>query len=355
VNARWGTLPIAMLVAIAGSACSEDEPAPSASEAAITACTNAPDEAPDDLACTGLYDSFAEKRIAKDVRTFAPAVPLWSDGFEKERFILLPEGQTIDAANADEWKFPVGTKAWKEFRSGTRKIETRLLWKVREDRWIASTYVWSADGLTAQRHSGGSIDVDGRPYDVPKTTQCNECHKGRKDRLLGFEAISLGQPGASGLTLETLAAENRLEPPPARTQRRVPPALAYLHVNCGVSCHNASSSATAYATGLRFRLGLSELTGKPMSTWEIVKTSLGVPARTPEWSEEPRIVAGDPDASLVVRLMKQRGDGQMPPLGTTKVDDAAVQAVSSWIASLEPARGSTEAKPKKKIRIATAP
>ncbi len=346
-----------MLVAIGGSACfDEDTAGEGTSEAAVTSCGGAPDDVPDDLACTGLYDDFSEKRIAANVRAFAPAVALWSDGFEKDRFIQLPEGETIDASNADDWKFPVGTKAWKEFRAGTRKIETRLLWKVRDDRWLSATYVWSPDGTTAQRHAGGIIDVDGKPYEVPKTTQCNECHKGRKDRLLGFETISLGQRGASGLSLETLIAEERIAPAP-RTPIDLPPALAYLHVNCGVSCHNASSSATAYSTGLRFRVSVAEL-GRPLASWEVLKTSLDVPARTPEWADEPRIVPGDAESSLVVRLMKQRGKdvGQMPPLGTSKVDDAAVETVSSFIASLSPkGSGVVEGRPKKKDRIATAP
>src|SRR5262245_3812814 len=85
---------------------------------------------PVDLRCTGLYADWASKTVAPDVQPFAPGTPLWSDGARKQRWIQLPAGATIDTTNPDEWVFPVGTKAWKEFSLGGRKVETRLFQKV---------------------------------------------------------------------------------------------------------------------------------------------------------------------------------------------------------------------------------
>src|SRR5262249_2715497 len=148
-------------------------------------------------------------------------------------------------------RFPVGTKAWKEFRHGARKIETRFFWKAKDDHWLSASYVWSEDGTKAMRGEGTNLTVDGKPYHVPKTTECDQCHRGRKDRLLGFEAMSLAQPTASGVTLTVLAAENRLAPPPPRTVVTLPnPALGILHVNCGVTCHNGTPTASAFDTKL---------------------------------------------------------------------------------------------------------
>ena len=82
------------------------------------------------------------------------------------------------------------------------------------------------------------------------------------DHILGFEEISLGQSGALGLTLSELVQAGLVTSAPAQTQLTVGddgtgaagPALAWLHVNCGVTCHNANSNATAYGVGMRLRL-----------------------------------------------------------------------------------------------------
>src|SRR5882672_4590761 len=65
---------------------------------------------PTTLDCTGLYSALETKELAAGVRAYAPAVPLWSDGAAKRRFISIPAGQKIDASDPGEWKFPVGTK-----------------------------------------------------------------------------------------------------------------------------------------------------------------------------------------------------------------------------------------------------
>jgi len=169
--------------------------------AAPIVCGPPTEDAPAELACTGLYSDFEAKTVAPTARLYAPAVSFFSDGYEKSRWIELPDGQPIDASSMDEWKFPVGTKVWKEFRFHERKIETRLLWKVKEDRWVLAAYIWSEDGATATRGEGQDLTIAGDKYHVPNGIECNDCHKGRKDKLLGFEPVSLGQPGASGFTL----------------------------------------------------------------------------------------------------------------------------------------------------------
>ncbi|MEA2700728.1 MAG: hypothetical protein QOI66_4999, partial [Myxococcales bacterium] len=70
---------------------------------------------PTTLVCTGLYADIVGKQLAPGIEAYAPAVPLWSDGADKQRWISLPAGSTIDNADPNEWKFPVGTKVWKEF------------------------------------------------------------------------------------------------------------------------------------------------------------------------------------------------------------------------------------------------
>ena len=45
--------------------------------------------------------------------------------------------------------FRTGTKFWKEFAWGGRKVETRMIWKVREDEWVFATYAWNEDQTDA--------------------------------------------------------------------------------------------------------------------------------------------------------------------------------------------------------------
>ena len=298
-------------------------------------CGPPTDDAPAELACTGLYADFETKEVAKTARLYAPAVSFWSDGYEKTRWIELPNGPPIDASSMDDWKFPIGTKVWKEFRFHDRKIETRLLWKVKEDRWVQAAYVWSEDGTTATRGEGKALTIAGAAYHVPGVTECNDCHKGRKDTLLGFEAISLAQPAATGLTLAVLAQENRLAPPPARTTISIDPGLGVLHVNCGVSCHNSTPAANGRDSTLRLRIGFDEAATKPIDSWQLLSSAVNVPATLPAWSSGLRIAPGAPDKSVLIASMKARGTGQMPP-NAREVDFAGVAAVEAFVRSLPP-------------------
>ena len=301
----------------------------------VTSCAGPANEIPRDLACTGLYADFAARQLAPSARHYTPGVTLWSDGYDTDRFIALPDNTKIDSSAIDDWKFPVGTKLWKEIRHGQRKVETRFFWKVEQTRWLQAAYVWSEDGTRAELGDGRDLIVDGKPYHVPKLAECNSCHRGRKDKALGFEAVGLALPGATGVTLATLAAEGRLEPPPPRTTLELPqPGPGVLHANCGITCHNGSSNASAFSTGLRMRLGFDEVASKPPAEWELVKSTVGVDAKMPGWSGEVRVRPGAPEASLLVTVMKLRGEGQMPPLATDIVDAQGVAAVEAWIQGL---------------------
>src|SRR2546423_1675242 len=84
---------------------------------------------PDDVFCTGLYANRDSTQIAPGVMPYTPGVLLWSDGAEKQRYLSLPPSTQIDTSDLDAWKFPVGTKAWKEFRLDGALVETRIFWK----------------------------------------------------------------------------------------------------------------------------------------------------------------------------------------------------------------------------------
>ena len=164
------------------------------------------------LVCTGLYDptpGTAEQKIAPGIEAYEPGFRLWSDGLEKARYIYLPPGARIDTRDMDEWTFPIGTRFWKEFRWHGRRIETRYLEKTGPDAWRGTTFAWNATSRTPARSTvGQTIMLDGGhgPYDIPGPDDCGRCHGGRRDNVLGFEALALAAPEATGLTLARLAA-----------------------------------------------------------------------------------------------------------------------------------------------------
>jgi hypothetical protein len=262
-------------------------------------CATEEGVAPSELRCTGLYQDWEAREISASAVPYEPALSFWSDGATKRRWLELPDA--IDKSDPDEWRFPVGTKAWKEISLDGRPVETRLFWKVSADKWVRATYVWSAE--SAVRNDDG---VPGA-YSIPSRTECDQCHDGRKDRLLGVEAINF----------DRVAAPNE--------------ALLWLHVNCGTSCHSASPTAAAYPTGLRLRLLMSQL-GRP--DLDPVRTTVSVPASVPRYQGEQRVVPGAPEESLLVRLAASRGADQMPPIATHQVDADGLRKLSEWIASL---------------------
>ena len=290
---------------------------------------------PQRLSETGLYTDLATEQLAPDVFAYTPQFPLWSDGADKQRWIQLPPGSQIDTSDPDEWRFPDGTRLWKEFAASGVKIETRLLEKrgPRDADWIPISYVWNADDSEAIAAPLGDIDARATGHDVPAAGECLACHGGRQSFVLGFSAIQLAAPAAPGdLDLAGLVDQGRLTNPPTAPpvvpgDATVAAALGYLHANCG-HCHNQTRPAHDGArcfdpqNDLDFSLSVGAL-ATPADT-ATYRTVVG-----------KDIEPGDPGASKVVVLMSRRGFlRQMPPLATTRVDDEGVAMLRRWIEGL---------------------
>ena len=309
---------------------------------------------PERLADTGLYAAGRPGEIDPRNRRFVPQYPLWSDGAAKTRWVYLPDGGTIDAADPDAWIFPVGTRFWKEFAVGGRRIETRFLWKASSERWVAASYAWNADGTDAMLAPENGLAraaeiVPGRWHRIPSRADCAACHGAPQATPLGFNPLQLstdrdphaihGEALADGaITLATLARERRLLPIP-RTEAQLAPRIAaatphtrtvlgYLAANCG-GCHNGkgdiSASRPSFALSDLLRDGdavARALIDEP-SRWQL-------PGRN---DASVLIAPGDPGSSaLLARMRTRQPSSQMPPLGTVVRDDDAVEAVAQWIA-----------------------
>jgi hypothetical protein len=272
------------------------------------------------------------------VRAYTPEFELWSDGATKRRWIWLPPGASIDGRDMDAWRFPTGTKLWKEFSFGAGRVETRLLEKLgpEDADWLAVAYVWNADGSDALAFPDGGADVRGTTHDVPPARDCMGCHGGTQSRVLGFSAIQLNHPAhPDEWSLGRLVHEERIYgaasivagvPGDERTRR----VLGYLHANCA-HCHNQHrppESAGARCFNPRRDFDLSLRVGElgAVGDTAVYRSALG-----------GVIDPGDPEASALYR--RARGDlglfqSRMPPLANETLDPELLPLLESWIRSL---------------------
>jgi hypothetical protein len=296
-----------------GNSCAVKEP-PDAGWAVPT--NDRPDlfSGPCALSLAGLYSDTAHGVLAPDVQHYVPQYALWSDSAAKERWLKLPPGTKIDTTNMDDWVFPIGTKAFKEFTRDGKRVETRMVWKAAADQWQMVAYIWNPQQTEAYAAPNGQTDASGTPHDVPDATMCPTCHNGRTDRLLGVSALQLSRSAASpnDVTLDSLKAANLLTNVPASAlklpgDQATQDALGYLHANCG-QCHNEKSPVptpdrkiTVYFWENADELGTLEGTA--------AYKSLVTTKNSPLW------------INAVSDRMGVRGNStQMPPLATQDVD-----------------------------------
>jgi hypothetical protein len=297
-----------------------------------------PPEVPATLEATGLYSDFAARTLAADVFQFDVRYPLWSDGADKGRYLLIPAGKQIDTSTMDHWTFPTGTKAWKEFRRDGLLVETRYLEKSDEKPigWKYVAYQWSADGKTATVAKMGVTNALGTAHDIPSQEQCEQCHSGTKDGLIGLGAIQLSRE--SGVSpLAALAAKGWLSTPPGREfsppgTGNVQDALGYLHGNCGY-CH---SDVGRWSGARKLRLRVLVADTDPTKTPTYL-TTINVPMAHADITGEPYIgvIPGDPLKSHLYDRMLKRDFWAMPPTGTEQIDDAGSAIIKTWIESLK--------------------
>jgi hypothetical protein len=310
------------------------------------------DAAPQRLHDTGLFAEGSRNDVAAGVLAFSPQYPLWSDGARKRRWIALPPGTYIDAARADGWEFPRGTRLWKEFSAAGRPVETRFIERLQDGSWRYATYVWNDAGTdaTLAPKDGVVVKTAQRSYSVPGEFDCRACHEGGAVPVLGFSALQLSAdrdplaPHAeSSDTIDLRALESRgwirnlprslIDKPPriAASSPVERAALGYLHGNCG-HCHGKPDE-----TGASVPVGvlLAQSVVEPSSATAALRSLVGTPSRfrLAGAPQPARIVApGASHASLLPLRMRSRDPRvQMPPLGTAAPDLEAIALIERWI------------------------
>ncbi|HJV69949.1 hypothetical protein [Ideonella sp.] len=316
---------------------------------------------PEHLADTGLYAPGSSTDPRDGVLGFTPQYPLWSDGATKRRWLALPPGGFIDGTSPDAWAFPPGTRLWKEFALGGRRIETRYIERTPRGAWRFASYVWNEagdDAVLAPARGIRALAVAAAPggrYAVPGRTDCLACHGGSPVPVLGASALQLSparDPLATGASpprpdavdlrglaerglLRGLPPELLAEPPriPARSPLERA-ALGTLHGNCA-HCHHRAGTQVPLA------LTLAQRVADPAAALhEVLQSTLGAASRfrPPGSAAEAHIVVpGQPeDSVLTLRMASRQPQRQMPPLGTELPDTEGLALVQRWIASALP-------------------
>lgn len=312
---------------------------------------------PERLSGTGLFVAGSTTIVRPEILSFTPQYPLWSDGAVKRRWLYLPPGSTIDAAQPNAWQFPVGTRLWKEFSVG-RRVETRYIERLDDGSWRYATYVWTEDGRDALLAPANGIaalvlsEAGAGRYVIPSELDCRACHEGAPVPVLGVSALQLSPdrdplaPHAEPLRPDDVDLRGLVErgwlrnlPQPLldeapRIAAASPierAALGYLHGNCG-HCH-ADPAATTAAVPVGIVLAQDVLS--PAATAKVMRSLLDAPSRfvpSGRTTAAPVVAPGDSSNSVLPLRMRSRNPQvQMPPLGTAIADPAGLALIERWI------------------------
>jgi hypothetical protein len=293
-------------------------------------------ELPAQLSETGVYRDLPALRPSRAAWEYEPGYPLWSDGGLKQRLLVLPEGEHVDASDPEAYEFPLGTLIFKTFSFRTPQspdaevpVETRLL-RATEGGWELAAYGWNdqasdAELLELRRTEKRTVLADDGSeveHSIPVQMECQLCHESSASPVLGINELQLAKSG----DLEQLLPQ--LDPAPAEPPASLPEqgpltsqVLGYLVGNC-VNCHNGSNGA-ASSFDLRPEVALQNLIDQPtMSS----ASADGI-----------RIVPGSPQESVLFAAVAGSSDIEtkdMPPVGVALRDAAAIELLRDWITAL---------------------
>jgi uncharacterized repeat protein (TIGR03806 family) len=279
---------------------------------------------PGTLSETGCFDP-KDGRVADSLFPYEVNMELWSDGAEKKRWFLVPEGKKIATTFGGRWDLPSGSVVFKTFTLGDRKVETRMFVNHEEGGWAGYSYAWNeAQDDAVLLHDGETRTFgDGRTWTYPSRSDCFACHNLTSGRNLGlntaqmdkndqiatldarglFDEILTGPPISDGRDSDSIEARAR----------------GYLAVNCAI-CHRVNGPASGLGD---YRLDLT-LDAMQLCNARVQNSAV----------DAFRLVPGKPEESAIIQRMKAHDDTRMPPLASKVVDERGVKWVSDWIASI---------------------
>jgi uncharacterized repeat protein (TIGR03806 family) len=267
---------------------------------------------------------------------FSVMMPLWSDGADKERFVAVPDGQTISVAADGDFTLPPGGVTMKIFKTQGKAFETRFFVRHNDGSYMGYTYEWNDAGTDATKVGEAGKDktlAGGLAWTYPSQAGCFTCHSEAAGRNLGLETRQLNSPGMysggkanqfntlkhigllSG-NMNALAAFPAKDDAAASIESK---ARAYLAVNCS-NCHRPNGPGRGAWSALY------DTAFKDMGVCNAVPEhgTLGVAGAT-------LVKPGAKAQSLLYTRPSQRTMDFMPPLGTKIIDPVGVDLLGKWI------------------------
>ena len=276
-----------------------------------------------------------------------PKWPQFSDALPRSDAAEFPP-TSEKAWPWNAWIFPDGTALVQTLTlpaaadHPARRIETRVLLKQESD-WAGFSWLWNdaQTDATLVRKEGQRISLPGGEWSVPARTDCVLCHArganyalglttaqlNREDQLTRFVSLGLvrtKQPdGTFSASMPKPSAElPRLVHPHDPTASLPDRVKAYFAANCS-HCHRHEGGGNS---------------SMDLSPWMegAAQHLIASPPQHGDYglSGAMLIAPGEPGKSVLPVRLTSRGPGQMPPVGTTKLDPQGTALIFQWLASL---------------------
>lgn len=303
----------------------------------------------------------AQLKPKENVLPYSVNMPLFSNYAAKDRFIYLPNENTMQFHSTDPFAMETGTILIKTFsypydknnpQIGRQLLETRLL--IKEDKqWVPLNYIWNKEQTEAKLNFvGKNIPVqwkDGHGktkkinYIVPNINQCKNCHN-RNNVIspIGTTAAQLNKQSRKIYEgrnqLDHFKAMNRLThftnsketfsfpswdiPQSGNTEQR---ARAYLDANCA-HCHSTMGSAKNSGLFLNYHQKDKRARG-------IFKPPVAAGKGSGNLNYD--IVPGHPEESILIYRIKSNDPAiRMPELGRSIVHEEGLSLLTTYIREL---------------------
>ncbi len=333
----------------------------------ISQLENAPTEVtthpfPRRLSDTGLFSSVPRHKVAPGVMPYSINAPFWSDGANKERFFALPGNAAIEFSADKQWEWDDGAVTVKSFSldldvanpTSKRYIETRIVLK-QHDQWRGYTYRWNDQQtdafLVGSKGMDSSYEVKDpkapggirkQVWHFPSRDECMFCHSRAAGFVLGLTTSQTNREhqfstGRTDNQLRTYAHIGVFKKPLPKDTASMPayanpmdPTVdlqtrvkTYFEVNCAI-CHVADGGGNS-----RMELG----SNTPLEKARVIDEP---PEHETLGIADARLIApGAPERSVLFQRITRRGDKQMPPVSTNRVDEKGAALIEKWIRSLE--------------------
>ncbi|WP_299125874.1 RICIN domain-containing protein [uncultured Winogradskyella sp.] len=329
------------------------------------------DIAPQLLSQTGAFQDLQTLTPSPGVIPYDLVESFWSDGAEKQRWMVIPNDGTHDTAQEKisfsengDWEFPVGSVLIKHFEmpidelnpSLTQRLETRFTVRASSGSFYYLTYKWNATQTDAVLlDSGFAEDIQittasgstrNQTWTYPGTQDCISCHNSATGGTIGPRTRNLNSdmfyPSTSltanqlvtlshlGIldetiddnTVQSYQTHKTLDDPNASLDEK---ARSYLDLNCAY-CHRPGGTGDRAQFDLRLSNSLVQ-TGLMFAG---TNTPLGIPG-------EKIVVAGDASKSILyLRTDSVDQTIAMPPIAKNEVDQDGVDLIQEWINQLDP-------------------